>query len=216
MGNLAEAMAKTVQQIQAAAQTRRAHISQLQHTTQEFLQACQVADQHRSDDLRHLASDLKRQMKNTEKARLDAAQEFVQETRRAIHDIGVSVSELHSDTHNLVQRFAMEHQDMAQQLHRSLAADTRARLDITRRRAGRDPMSLLRVFAKVDHEGKISLPTPTSAARLFLNTAYLVAKSQASTFADCCQALDERLASQGARLVRSGPWPPYHFSPRLD
>jgi hypothetical protein len=30
---------------------------------------------------------------------------------------------------------------------------------ITRRRGGRDPMSLLRVFAKVDHEGKISLPT---------------------------------------------------------
>ena len=29
---------------------------------------------------------------------------------------------------------------------------------ITRRRGGRDPMSLLRVFAKVDHEGKISLP----------------------------------------------------------
>ena len=29
---------------------------------------------------------------------------------------------------------------------------------IARRRGGRDPMSLLRVFAKVDHEGKISLP----------------------------------------------------------
>jgi hypothetical protein len=30
---------------------------------------------------------------------------------------------------------------------------------IARRRGGKDPMSLLRVFAKVDHEGKISLPT---------------------------------------------------------
>lgn len=30
---------------------------------------------------------------------------------------------------------------------------------ITRRRRGRDPLSLLRMFAKVDHEGKISLPT---------------------------------------------------------
>jgi hypothetical protein len=30
---------------------------------------------------------------------------------------------------------------------------------ITRRRKGGDPMSLLRTFAKVDHEGKISLPT---------------------------------------------------------
>jgi hypothetical protein len=30
---------------------------------------------------------------------------------------------------------------------------------IARRRGERDPMSLLRVFAKVDHEGKISLPT---------------------------------------------------------
>ena len=30
---------------------------------------------------------------------------------------------------------------------------------ITRRRGGKSPMSLMRVFAKVDHEGKISLPT---------------------------------------------------------
>ena len=30
---------------------------------------------------------------------------------------------------------------------------------IPRRRGGRDPLSLLRMFAKVDHEGKISLPT---------------------------------------------------------
>jgi hypothetical protein len=29
---------------------------------------------------------------------------------------------------------------------------------ITRRRGGSDPMNLLRMFAKVDHEGKISLP----------------------------------------------------------
>jgi hypothetical protein len=29
----------------------------------------------------------------------------------------------------------------------------------TRRRGRNDPMSLLRVFAKVDHEGKISLPS---------------------------------------------------------
>jgi hypothetical protein len=33
------------------------------------------------------------------------------------------------------------------------------KLLITRRRGGRDSMSLLRMFAKVDHEGKISLPT---------------------------------------------------------
>jgi hypothetical protein len=30
---------------------------------------------------------------------------------------------------------------------------------ITRRRGGRGSISLMRVFAKVDHEGKISLPT---------------------------------------------------------
>jgi hypothetical protein len=30
---------------------------------------------------------------------------------------------------------------------------------ITRRRGGGSSMSLMRVFAKVDHEGKISLPT---------------------------------------------------------
>jgi hypothetical protein len=34
-----------------------------------------------------------------------------------------------------------------------------SKVRITRRRAGRSSVSLMRVFAKVDHEGKISLPT---------------------------------------------------------
>jgi hypothetical protein len=30
------------------------------------------------------------------------------------------------------------------------------------------------------------------------------------------QALRERLAPEGIRLALSGPWPPHHFSPKLE
>lgn len=61
----------------------------------------------------------------------------------------------------------------------------------------------------------VRLPT-TPGTRLILNAAYLIAKARVNAFLSCCQALDERFATLGIRLVLSGPWPPYHFIPKLE
>ncbi|MBI3326270.1 MAG: GvpL/GvpF family gas vesicle protein [Nitrospinae bacterium] len=50
---------------------------------------------------------------------------------------------------------------------------------------------------------------------MLLNTTYLIAKEQVRPFGACARGLNERVANDGVRLVLSGPWPPYHFSPRL-
>jgi hypothetical protein len=42
------------------------------------------------------------------------------------------------------------------------------------------------------------------------------ATPQLAAFAGSCQALRERLAPEGIRLALSGPWPPYHFSPKSE
>lgn len=61
----------------------------------------------------------------------------------------------------------------------------------------------------------VRFPTPPGT-RLILNAAYLIAKARVDAFLSCCQALDERFATLGLRLVLSGPWPPYHFIPKLE
>ena len=52
--------------------------------------------------------------------------------------------------------------------------------------------------------------------RMLLSAAYLIAKARVGSFVACVKALDEQIAPVTVRLVLSGPWPPYHFSPRLE
>jgi len=146
MASLAEAMATIVQQIQADAQLRAAHLDQLQRSTKAFLQTCAEADRQRCAALRQEARALTQQLKAGERSRLEATQRFMRETRQAIQSIGVRVSELRSDTHNLVQRFSLEHRDMARALRNTLAAATRARMDRARTtaREGQYRMNTLR------------------------------------------------------------------------
>jgi hypothetical protein len=50
---------------------------------------------------------------------------------------------------------------------------------------------------------------------LVLNLACLVLKQGVQTFLAEIQRWNETAADRGLRLVASGPWPPYNFSPRL-
>jgi hypothetical protein len=50
---------------------------------------------------------------------------------------------------------------------------------------------------------------------LVLNLACLVLKQGVQTFLAEVQRWNEAAADQGLRLVASGPWPPYNFSPRF-
>ncbi len=51
---------------------------------------------------------------------------------------------------------------------------------------------------------------------IMLNLACLVLRQEVQTFLAEVQRWNEAVADQGLRLVASGPWPPYNFSPRLD
>lgn len=48
-----------------------------------------------------------------------------------------------------------------------------------------------------------------------LNLACLVLRQEVQTFLAEVQRWNEAVADQGLRLVASGPWPPYNFSPRF-
>lgn len=125
MGSLATAMANLVQHIQGASEQRHASLGQMHHQTQRFLGDCRAADRTR-------AGELRQQLDGAEKARLEAAQKLMRSSREAIRNIGVRVSELRSDTHNLVQRFTLEHRDMGQALRGRLASEKNARVGATR------------------------------------------------------------------------------------
>lgn len=75
----------------------------------------------------------------------------------------------------------------------------------------------LRAYALQAEEMSSSISRPSSPGlRMIFNTAYLISKEKVLSFIACTQALNERLANEGIRLVLSGPWPPYHFSPKLQ
>jgi len=159
MGSLADAMANVVQHIQTAAESRRTHLGQLQQETTRFLGQCRAAGRERAAELRERASELRRQLDGAgsarlaaEKARQAEAQQFIGSTRDAVRRIGVSVSELRSDAHNLVQRFTLEHRDMARTLSSTLAAETSARLGASRQgiRERRGRMNALRAQLRAD------------------------------------------------------------------
>ena len=65
---------------------------------------------------------------------------------------GVQVSELRSDTHNLMQRFTLEHRDMGRALRSRLTSGKHARIEATRqgRRANQTMMSALRAQLRAD------------------------------------------------------------------
>jgi hypothetical protein len=52
--------------------------------------------------------------------------------------------------------------------------------------------------------------------QVVLNLACLVAKQKVDGFLAAIGAWNEARARDGLRLGASGPWPPYHFSPRVE
>lgn len=59
------------------------------------------------------------------------------------------------------------------------------------------------------------LPEATQAETLVLNLACLVKRERAEAFLAGVEQWNRSHGEEGFRLVTSGPWPPYHFVPRL-
>ncbi len=60
------------------------------------------------------------------------------------------------------------------------------------------------------------LPGATRKEKIVLNLACLVRKNGVGAFLAWGEQWSRDHAEEGIRLVASGPWPPYHFVPRLD
>lgn len=60
------------------------------------------------------------------------------------------------------------------------------------------------------------LPEPTPGERIALNLACLVGREGVADFLAGVEQWNQSHAEEGFRLVVSGPWPPYHFVPRLS
>lgn len=60
------------------------------------------------------------------------------------------------------------------------------------------------------------LPEAPRGQRIVFNLACLVRREGVETFLAGVEQWNQGHAEEGLRLVASGPWPPYHFVPRLD
>jgi hypothetical protein len=100
---------------------------------------------------------------------------------------------------------------------------------LARRRARRDEQAELEALqadaaaeihealAEVSHDGLLN-PIQTSElpgrqGRLVMNGVYLVEREATEAFHDEVEELEQRFASLGLELLRTGPWPPYNFVP---
>jgi hypothetical protein len=54
---------------------------------------------------------------------------------------------------------------------------------------------------------------PGREGRLVMNGVYLVEREATDAFHEEVEALEQRFASLGLELQRTGPWPPYNFVP---
>jgi hypothetical protein len=60
------------------------------------------------------------------------------------------------------------------------------------------------------------LSEPSPGERIVLNLACLVRREAVEAFLSGVEQWNRGHGEEGLRLVTSGPWPPYHFVPRLD
>ena len=93
--------------------------------------------------------------------------------------------------------------------HKKESQEAQRRLEKTRSAAVRDCHAALSTQA----DRAVVLPANAldPSGDLLLKAAYLVADESFEDFESTVGALSERHASQGLRLVLSGPWPPYSF-----
>ncbi|MBI3078578.1 MAG: GvpL/GvpF family gas vesicle protein [Deltaproteobacteria bacterium] len=60
------------------------------------------------------------------------------------------------------------------------------------------------------------LPRAAGDEEVFLTLACLLKRDSVGMFLDELERWNRRHAEEGVGLCASGPWPPYHFTPRLE
>lgn len=125
MGKTSDAMQTMVDEIRSSAETRGAALRELSEEAKQLMKDADngMKDIHNANQAQ--AKALREKLGSEEKARLEATREFME-------GIGVRVSEMCSGTHNLLERFHLEHGDMAKALREKLSSDREAGVEATR------------------------------------------------------------------------------------
>ncbi|MBI4639616.1 MAG: hypothetical protein HY731_02915 [Candidatus Tectomicrobia bacterium] len=154
MGSFAEAMENITQHIHAASEARSARLGELRAETKGFLGEFRSTHRQMATELKRVAEELKEKLDSEKKARVKATQGFMRHTQDFIRSVGVRVSEMRSDTHNLLQRFGLEHRDMERTLRSTLASQVKARIEETRQEAKECQTTMKELRAKLRVDGQ--------------------------------------------------------------
>lgn len=101
---------------------------------------------------------------------------------------------------------------LKRKIEESASTKSREREDVLCREA----LEIVRgsVVAVLEHSPLVA--EARHGERIALNLAALVRREQVATFIAEVGRYNRAHGEEGVRLVASGPWPPYHFVPRLD
>lgn len=105
---------------------RRVSVSELRPNTRQLVNGWQSERQEMAQALREEFASNRTHRSAEKQARTEVARQLMDEIHRISDQRRVSVSELRSNAHNLVERFGLEHQDMANALREKLSSEDRS------------------------------------------------------------------------------------------
>ena len=126
MGNLSDSVRTLVDEITATTHNRRTRLQELTEETREARRGWQSELQEVSQALRDHFASHRAERATATRARREATHQFIDEIHRVNEQRRVTVSELRSEAHNLVERFSLEHQDMTEALREKLSSASNA------------------------------------------------------------------------------------------
>ncbi|MBE0478210.1 hypothetical protein IBX65_03690 [Candidatus Aerophobetes bacterium] len=113
MGNMSDSMQKVADDIRSSADERGRFLRELSSKTHSMIKELHNT---REDEVKAL----KERLFSQEKARVEA-------TRKFMDEVGVKVSEMRSDTNNLIKRYGLERRDDAKKLQNQLSSGEKKR-----------------------------------------------------------------------------------------
>ena len=125
MGKISDAMQNVVDEIRSSAEARGTALRELSEEAKQLMKDADNAlkDIHRANQAQ--AKALRERLSSKEKARVEATREFM-------GGVGVKVSEMRSGTYNLLERFGLEHGDMAKAFREKLSSERKAGVETSR------------------------------------------------------------------------------------
>ncbi len=130
MGKISDAIQNVVDEIRSSAEARGTALRELSEETKQLIKDADNAmkDIHNTNQTQ--AKTVRERLSSERKAGINASRELMGDIKESIDEVKVKVSEMRSGTHNLLQRFHLEHGDMA--FREKLSSEEKARLEATR------------------------------------------------------------------------------------